>query len=97
MKKFFITLLLAITITSSVGIVKAYQVNVNGGTWNYGISNKYVWSNYYHGSKAHYSTAIGRYKSTSGYTPRRSWSKASAVKRPGWQIWKVNRTYYGFY
>lgn len=35
MKKFFITLLLTIIIASGAGIVKAYQVNVDGGTWNY--------------------------------------------------------------
>ncbi|WP_206165619.1 lactococcin 972 family bacteriocin, partial [Mammaliicoccus sciuri] len=56
MKKFFITLLLTIIIASGAGIVKAYQVNVDGGTWNYGVSSQYVWSNYYHGKKTHYTT-----------------------------------------
>lgn len=37
MKKFFITLVLVIIITSGAGIVKAYQVNVDGGNWNYGF------------------------------------------------------------
>ncbi|MBF0772932.1 lactococcin 972 family bacteriocin [Mammaliicoccus sciuri] len=97
MKKFFITLLLTIIIASGAGIVKAYQVNVDGGTWNYGVSSQYVWSNYYHGKKTHYTSVRGRYWATSGYTPKGRWSKISAQKRPGWQIWKVNKAYYGFY
>ncbi|MCJ1783505.1 lactococcin 972 family bacteriocin [Mammaliicoccus sciuri] len=97
MKKIFITLLLTIIIASGAGIVKAYQVNVDGGSWNYGVSDTYVWSNYYHGKKAHYSTVIGANKFSSGYTPKGRWSKASSVRRPGWQIWKANKAYYGFY
>lgn len=97
MKKFFITLLLTIIIASGAGIVKAYQVNVDGGSWNYGVSDTYVWSNYYHGKKAHYTTVQGRRWASSGYTNRGRWAKVSAESNPRWQIWRVNKSYYGFY
>lgn len=50
-----------------------------------------VWSYYYHGHKGHGATAIGKYRSFSGYT--RAGVKASATKHNCW----VNRAYYNIY
>lgn len=97
MKKFVLTMLIAIIISTSAGVANAYQINISGGKWNYGISNTYVWSNYYHGSKGHGSTAIGKYTSFSGYTKRGNWSYASAHAVSKWQIGKTNKTYYNLY
>ncbi|MBU6112863.1 lactococcin 972 family bacteriocin [Mammaliicoccus lentus] len=97
MKKICLTLLITLFLSTSYGYIHAAQINTSGGTWNYGVSSKYVWSNYYHGSKAHYSKVKGSYWSSSGYTSKGYWSKASATKAPGWQVWNVNKTYYGFY
>lgn len=97
MKKLILTIIITIILTAGFESVKAYQVNINGGTWNYGVSSRYVWSNYYHGSKSHYSTVRGSYWSRSGYTFKGRWSRASAQKAPGWKVWKVNKAYYGFY
>ncbi len=64
-----------------------------GGTWSHGVGSKYVWSYYYHGSKGHASTAIGKYESYSGYTKRGIKAKASARKA----FWNSNRAYYKVY
>lgn len=53
----------------------------------------YVWSYYYHGHKGHGATAIGKYRSFSGYTRAGVKAKASATKHNWW----VNRAYYNIY
>ncbi|NDR10827.1 lactococcin 972 family bacteriocin [Staphylococcus aureus] len=64
-----------------------------GGTWSHGVGSKYVWSYYYHGHKGHGATAIGKYRSFSGYTRAGVKAKASATKHNWW----VNRAYYNIY
>ncbi|MFB2054998.1 lactococcin 972 family bacteriocin [Staphylococcus aureus] len=64
-----------------------------GGTWSHGVGSKYVWSYYYHGHKGHGATAIGKYRSFSGYTRASVKAKASATKHNCW----VNRAYYNIY
>ncbi|MBE5673097.1 lactococcin 972 family bacteriocin [Staphylococcus sp. SS35] len=64
-----------------------------GGTWSHGAGSKYVWSYYYHGHKGHGATAIGKYRSFSGYTRAGIKVKASATKNNWW----VNRAYYNIY
>lgn len=34
---------------------------VGGGTWDHGAGTAIVWSDYYHSSKCHTSTAVGEY------------------------------------
>ncbi|HFG0326994.1 lactococcin 972 family bacteriocin [Staphylococcus aureus] len=64
-----------------------------GGTWSHGVGSKYVWSYYYHGHKGHGATAIGKYRSFSGYTRAGVKAKVSATKNNWW----VNRAYYNIY
>lgn len=84
-------------ISTSYGTVSAMKVYTQGGIWDYGVSKKYVWSHYHHNKKAHYSKVRGKYWSSSGYTPKGKWAKASAEKRGGWQVWRLNKAFYGFY
>lgn len=64
-----------------------------GGTWDHGISIDQVWSNYYHGTKIHGSTAEntnGQY--FSGWKDPGVWSYKS-IKASLWGnkvYWKVN-------
>ncbi|RZB18740.1 hypothetical protein StrepF001_13335 [Streptomyces sp. F001] len=39
----------------------ATVVSAGGGTWDYGAGTAIVWSDYYHGTKCHGSTAVGEY------------------------------------
>ncbi|AWR33189.1 lactococcin 972 family bacteriocin [Staphylococcus aureus] len=64
-----------------------------GGTWSHGVGSKYVWSYYYHAHKGHGATAIGKYRSFSGYTRASVKAKASATKHN----LRVNRAYYNIY
>jgi len=67
----------------------ADQISVGGGIWNYGAGEEVVWSNYYHSSKCHGSTAVGQYTDRSPDTSAGYWSYASApVKVTG------NNAYY---
>ncbi|MEU2338512.1 lactococcin 972 family bacteriocin [Streptomyces sp. NPDC006654] len=38
----------------------ATTVNVGGGTWDYGAGTATVWSDYYHSTKCHGSTSVGK-------------------------------------
>ncbi|EOB0528836.1 TPA: lactococcin 972 family bacteriocin [Staphylococcus aureus] len=62
-------------------------------TWSHGVGSKYVWSHCYHDHKGHGATAIGKYRSFSGYTRAGVKAKASATKHNWW----VNRAYYNIY
>lgn len=74
------------------GVVSAATVYAQGGKWEYGVGEKYVWSYYSHGSKYHASTAIGKYPSESGKTRPGVKAQASAEKS-----WSGNQTYYKVY
>lgn len=54
----------SILLISSVSALAATQ-NVSGGTWNYGISNSKVYSNYYHKTKKHSSSVKNGYNERS--------------------------------
>lgn len=60
--------------------VLATTINTQGGTWNYGVGSKYVWSYYSHKHKTHKSSVQGKYYSTSGWTRKGVKAKASAEK-----------------
>ncbi|MDU9352108.1 lactococcin 972 family bacteriocin [Staphylococcus aureus] len=77
---------------STVTYATAYEY-AHGGTWSHGVGSKYVWSYYYHSSKGHGSTAIGKYESYSGYTRPGIKAKASATKT----FWGINKAYYNVY
>ena len=66
---------------SSVALASKHKVNVEGGTWSYGVGSKYVYSNYYHKSKTHKSSVIGKTTNSSGWTRKGVTSKASAQKK----------------
>ncbi|MEV7012139.1 lactococcin 972 family bacteriocin [Streptosporangium sp. NPDC051022] len=74
------------TVIAAAGIVliggPAYAVveNVGGGSWDHGFNYpaSEVYSNYYHGSYCHGSTAVGVYTDRSPATKKGSWSEASA-------------------
>ncbi|MFP1627016.1 lactococcin 972 family bacteriocin [Streptomyces sp. 5K101] len=69
--------LVVATATPALAVV----VNAGGGTWDYGTNSSTVWSNYYHGSLCHGSTAVGTYTDRSPDTAAGRWSYASAPER----------------
>ncbi|WP_018118431.1 lactococcin 972 family bacteriocin [Corynebacterium mastitidis] len=70
----------------------ATQVNVDGGTWNYGVEGGKVWSNYYHGARSHGSSVQGKHYADSGCVGADQWSYASAPDRFG----RADHSYYRF-
>ncbi|MFE7116210.1 lactococcin 972 family bacteriocin [Streptomyces sp. NPDC057654] len=46
---------------------------VGGGTWDYGAGTSQVWSNYYHPTKCHGSTSVGK-TIQSDTAPKDEWS-----------------------
>lgn len=85
-KKILTALLCAITLAATVGTVSAKVVSVSGGSWDYGTENiptwnnwlkQRVWSNYYHASRVHGSTAAGKTVVFSGWINKGRWSYAS--------------------
>ncbi|MGW7832079.1 lactococcin 972 family bacteriocin [Staphylococcus xylosus] len=93
MKKTIISILFTgIVVFGSGTVTKAVTIYAEGGLWNYGVGSSYVWSYYNHNSKAHGSTAIGKYASYSGKTRAGIQARASAPKAH-WD----NQTYYKVY
>lgn len=64
--------------TTAAGIASAD--NVGGGIWNHGFGLTTVYSNYYHPSTCHGSTAIGTVKNYSGNTNPGVWAYASSQR-----------------
>lgn len=63
-----------------------------GGTWDYGVDYWVMktWSNYYHPSRVHHSTACSASACTqSGWVPAGYWSNASRLA-----TWGGNTAYY---
>ncbi|MEU0521990.1 lactococcin 972 family bacteriocin [Streptosporangium sp. NPDC006007] len=50
-----------------------------GGTWDHGTGTGYTWSDYYHSSDCHGSTAVGVRTVRSPNTNPGSWSRASVA------------------
>ncbi|WP_411742030.1 lactococcin 972 family bacteriocin [Raineyella sp. W15-4] len=76
----------------SAASANATVVPVGGGTWNYGVGG-IVWSNYYHGSKVHGSTACSGVRCVaSPWTPQGRWSYAStsATLAGNTAYWRVS-------
>lgn len=84
--------LLLIGIGSS-SIVSAATIYTDGGTWNYGVGSKYVWSYYSNNYRYHSSTAIGKTRSFSGFRKPGVRALASSEKRWWWR----NEAYYNVY
>ena len=65
--------------------VTPFSVNVGGGKWNYGTWNydgtnyKQCWSNYYHPSRYHSSTAVLGPQRQKSYANAGSWSYAYVI------------------
>lgn len=74
---------------AAIAPVSAAVVSVSGGTWNYGVDDKQVWSNYYHASKVHKSSVIGYTTHSSAWTSPKYWSYSSASKSAF-----TNKSYY---
>ncbi|GGC55534.1 hypothetical protein GCM10011410_04880 [Hoyosella rhizosphaerae] len=75
----------------AVGVAAAAIVNVDGGTWNYGVSSSKVWSYYQHHQKEHrasVSNGDGNYQD--------SWWKAPGVEARAetYATWSGNKSYY---
>ncbi|GAA0925768.1 lactococcin 972 family bacteriocin [Nonomuraea longicatena] len=63
------------------GVTTTEVVNVGGGTWDYGTtSSRGTWSNYYHGSRWHGSSAQGTYFDRSPCVRPGAWSRAWAPR-----------------
>ncbi|MEU9377718.1 lactococcin 972 family bacteriocin [Streptomyces sp. NPDC048255] len=67
----------------------AVVVNTGGGKWDYGVSDGFVWSNYYHADTCHSSSVQGDYYSSSGNVGAGSWSYASAT-----DAWSGNKSWW---
>lgn len=92
LKKILLLSILTIGLLGSVATTAlAYEVNVGGGTWNYGNGKIYSWSNYYHKSKTHKSSVtVGNYTTSSGWISKNKWAKASAKK----SLWSTSQFYW---
>ncbi|WP_324838174.1 lactococcin 972 family bacteriocin [Staphylococcus simulans] len=85
MKKYVARTIIIATLLLGMGtttIANAYEW-AEGGKWSHGIGSTYVWSYYTHNSYGHDSTAIGKYRSDSGYTTAGKQARASAEKLGG--------------
>ncbi|MEU1898521.1 lactococcin 972 family bacteriocin [Nocardiopsis dassonvillei] len=85
------TLAIAAGLTAGTAGVAAAAVSyVGGGTWYHGLTSSVVYSDYFHGSRCHGSTAVGRYTVTSaaylpGYTSRASAPRALSNNESYWR------------
>ncbi|MGV0342034.1 lactococcin 972 family bacteriocin [Corynebacterium mastitidis] len=68
----------------------ATVVNVDGGTWNYGVEGGRVWSDYHHPGLSHGSSVEGAHRADSGCQNPDVWAKASAPSR--W--YAADKSYY---
>ncbi|MFJ9546073.1 lactococcin 972 family bacteriocin [Streptomyces erythrochromogenes] len=76
-------------LAASVPAVAATS-QVSGGTWMYGTnSSDMVYSNYYHPTRCHGSSAQGKYLAQSGNVDKDRTSYASAP-----EAWSGNKSYY---
>ncbi|MFJ3970924.1 lactococcin 972 family bacteriocin [Streptomyces parvus] len=66
----------------------AKVVSIGGGTWDYGAGTAIVWSDYYHKTKCHGSTSVGK------------WIDSDEAAKDSWSITQAdvslsgNETYY---
>ena len=62
---------------------QATTVSVEGGTWDYGLTGKYTYSNYQHNSRDHKATACGAGCDYAGWAKPRVAAKAQAISAIG--------------
>ncbi len=102
MKKIFISAFLLLVTLSP--IFSAQEVNegdktprksvyVSGGTWNYGVSGRRVYSNYYHSTRKHTATVINY----QGYRDKDYQHKRKTARAALPSGWGTDSSYYGFY
>ncbi len=90
MRKHLASAALAATMLfASAGAAGATMISIDGGTWDYGVGGKTVWSHYFHQGRRHGSTAIGKIRVDSGCVNKGLWSRATAPKKL-----TGNRSYY---
>ncbi|WP_185276373.1 lactococcin 972 family bacteriocin [Leifsonia shinshuensis] len=65
------------------GATAAQAVSVEGGTWNYGVTGKYTYSNYQHNSRDHKATACGSGCDYAGWKTPRVEARAQAISAIG--------------
>lgn len=70
----------AIAFSAVPVLASSYVIDAQGGTWNYGVGSKYVWSYYSHNSKTHKASVEGKYYVTSGWIKAKTQARASAAK-----------------
>lgn len=70
-------------LVGGVTAAQATTVSAEGGTWDYGVSGKYTYSNYQHNSRTHKSTACGTGCAYAGWANPRVMAKAQAVSAIG--------------
>lgn len=80
----------ALLAIGGAGAAHAATTYPAGGVWTHG-ANPIVYSNYYHPSRWHGSTAVGRYTYRSALVAPGRWSVASAPRKA-----HGNRAYYRF-
>ncbi len=79
--------LLTVGVTAAqAGTTTAYP---EGGTWKYGVTGSYTFSEYLHNTRSHKSTAIGTNTVTTPWTSPGFWAKAQAINALG-----GNKAYY---
>ncbi|MBQ8999834.1 MAG: lactococcin 972 family bacteriocin [Clostridium sp.] len=92
-KKALTSMVVAGMVLSNSVVAMAATKQVDGGNWGYGTNLTKCYSNYYHGSKSHNSTAING-NATSSYSGQTSakYTSYASVSR----TLKGNTAYYGF-
>lgn len=74
----------------TVGVTAASAVTPpEGGTWNYGVTGKYTYSNYLHNTRTHKATAVGATTAVTAWTSPGVWANAQALSAVG-----GNKAYY---
>lgn len=74
----------AVMVVATAAPALAVTKEVGGGTWDYGATDRTVWSNYYHSSKNHGSSVLNGYNETerSACVGRNKWSYADLPAHP---------------
>lgn len=76
-------------LTLAITPVAAATVSVAGGTWDYGVNDKIVWSYYQHKTKTHKASVLGFLEKSSGWIQKGYLAEAEAPK----SAW-TNRSFY---
>ncbi|MGK9147496.1 lactococcin 972 family bacteriocin [Plantibacter flavus] len=81
------SILLGATVTAVLvlgGGAAAHAVTPpEGGSWNYGVSGLYTYSNYLHDARVHKATACGAGCATTGWVSPGTWANARTASALG--------------